>query len=177
MSHRRIYNLDEVDRFILGTVGQPGAREFYILVKKAGQVFSVALEKAQAQALTERFKEMLREVKSVEGAAPRDNDPLEMPIESEFSLGVMALTWQIDSQMIRFEGQAITGDQGDEIIFDELASDETDGAPPILRIRITTSQARSFIDRASSVIKAGRPPCMFCGAPVNPDGHICPRMN
>jgi hypothetical protein len=38
MSLRRIYNLDEVDRFILGTVGQPGEREFYIQVKKAGQV-------------------------------------------------------------------------------------------------------------------------------------------
>ena len=50
MSHRRIYNLDEVDRFILGTVGPPGEREFYIQVKKAGQVFSFALEKAQAQA-------------------------------------------------------------------------------------------------------------------------------
>ena len=73
MSHRRIYNLDEVDRFILGTVGQPGEREFYIQVKKAGQVFSFALEKAQAQALTDRFKEMLREVKNSEGAAPRDN--------------------------------------------------------------------------------------------------------
>jgi uncharacterized repeat protein (TIGR03847 family) len=170
MSLRRIYNLDEVDRFILGTVGQPGEREFYIQVKKAGQVFSFALEKAQAQALTDRFKEMLREVKSSEGAAPRDNEALDMPIDSEFTLGVMALTWQIDSQMIRFEGQAITGGH-------ELASDETEGAPAILRIRITPSQARSFIDRASSVIKAGRPPCMFCGAPINPDGHICPRMN
>ncbi|NCZ72500.1 MAG: DUF3090 family protein, partial [Actinobacteria bacterium] len=127
MSLRRIYNLDEVDRFILGTVGQPGEREFYIQVKKAGQVFSFALEKTQAQALTDRFKEMLREVKSSEGAAPRDNGALDMPIDSEFTLGVMALTWQIDSQMIRFEGQAITGDQGEEVIFDELASDETEG--------------------------------------------------
>jgi uncharacterized repeat protein (TIGR03847 family) len=88
----------------------------------------------------------------------------------------MALTWQMDSQMIRFEGQAITGDQ-EEVIFDELASDESEGAPPILRIRITPSQARSFIERAISIIKAGRQPCMFCGAPINPDGHICPRMN
>jgi hypothetical protein len=51
---RRVYNLDEVDRFVLGTVGQPGEREFFIQVRKAGQVFSFSLEKTQAQALTQR---------------------------------------------------------------------------------------------------------------------------
>jgi len=174
---RRVYDLDEVDRFVLGTVGLPGEREFYIQVRKAGQVLSFALEKGQAQALVDRYKEMLREAKSSHGAAPRDNEPLDTPIESEFTLGVMALTWQTDSQMIRFEGQAIVGDQGEEIIYHELASDELEGAPPILRIRITTTQARSFIERATSVIKAGRVTCMFCGAPINANGHTCPRMN
>ena len=61
---RRIYNLDSVDRFIVGTVGQPGEREFYLQAKKVGQVFTFALEKSQAQALTERFAEILKDVKS-----------------------------------------------------------------------------------------------------------------
>jgi hypothetical protein len=27
------------------------------------------------------------------------------------------------------------------------------------------------------VVAAGRPACLFCGLPVNIDGHACPRMN
>ena len=112
---RRVYNLDTVERFILGTVGQPGERAFYIQVKKAGQNFTFALEKAQAQALTDRFAEILKDARSAQGAAIKDVQPLESPIESEFTLGVMAITWQFDSQLIRFEGQAITGDTSEEI--------------------------------------------------------------
>ena len=43
---RRIYSLDTVDRFVLGTVGQPGEREFYLQASKAGQAFTFALEKS-----------------------------------------------------------------------------------------------------------------------------------
>ena len=173
---RRVYNLDTVERFILGTVGQPGERAFYIQAKKAGQNFTFALEKAQAQALTDRFAEILKDARSAQGAAIKDVQPLESPIDSEFTLGVMAITWQFDSQLIRFEGQAITGDTSEEI-FEEIVGDETDNAPPIVRITLTPSQVRSFINRAISVIKAGRQPCMFCGGPINIDGHICPRAN
>jgi 5-methylcytosine-specific restriction endonuclease McrA len=27
------------------------------------------------------------------------------------------------------------------------------------------------------VVAAGRPTCQFCGQPIDPDGHICPRSN
>ena len=58
---RQIYNLDLVERFVLGTVGLPGERQFFIQAVKAGQAFSFTLEKVQAQALTDRFKEILKE--------------------------------------------------------------------------------------------------------------------
>ena len=173
---RRVYNLESVDRFVLGTVGQPGERAFYLQAKKAGQNFTFALEKAQAQALTERFAEILKDARVSQGAVTKDSGPLETPIDSEFSLGVMAITWQFDSQLIRFEGQAITNDSAEEV-FEEIVGDEVNNAPAIVRITLTPSQVRSFIGRAISVIKAGRQPCMFCGGPMNVDGHICPRMN
>jgi hypothetical protein len=28
-----------------------------------------------------------------------------------------------------------------------------------------------------SIVAAGRPACQWCGNPIDPDGHICPRMN
>jgi uncharacterized repeat protein (TIGR03847 family) len=173
---RRVYNLDTVERFVLGTVGEPGERAFYIQAKKAGQNFTFALEKAQAQALTDRVSEILKDARSAHGSASKDFEPLNSPIESEFTLGVMAITWQFDSQLIRFEGQAITDDNSEEV-FEEIVGDEVGNAPAIVRITLTPSQVRSFIHRANSVIKAGRQPCMFCGGPINIEGHICPRAN
>lgn len=173
---RRVYNLDTVDRFVLGTVGQPGERAFYLQIRKAGQNFTFALEKGQAQALTERFVEILKDARATQGGSVKDSEPLETPIDSEFSLGVMSITWQFDSQLIRFEGQALTGEDS-EVVFDEIVSDDSPDAPAIVRITLTPTQVRSFISRSMSVIKAGRQPCMFCGGPINIDGHICPRAN
>lgn len=171
-----MYNLDTVDRFVLGTVGQPGERAFYLQIRKAGQNFTFALEKGQAQALTERFVEILKDARATQGGSVKDSEPLETPIDSEFSLGVMSITWQFDSQLIRFEGQALTGEDS-EVVFDEIVSDDSPDAPAIVRITLTPTQVRSFISRSMSVIKAGRQPCMFCGGPMNIDGHICPRAN
>ena len=157
---RQIYRLDQVERFVLGTVGAPGERQFFIQVKKAGQHFSFALEKNQAQALSDRFAEILKDakLKSTLNAWHEQLDmaPLDSPID--------------------FEAQAITGDSGEDI-FDEIVSDDTDNAPPVLRLSLTPQQVHSFVKRANSVIKAGRQPCMFCGGPINPDGHFCPRAN
>ena len=49
--------------------------------------------------------------------------------------------------------------------------------PDVLRVRISAAQARAFIQRANQVVAAGRPPCPFCGLPLDPSGHICPRQN
>ena len=173
---RQIFNLEKVDRFTLGTVGQPGERQFFIQARKMGQVFSFALEKGQAQALTERFHEILKESKLSKVQLDRDISPLDTPIDSEFELGVMAISWKYDSDSIVFEAQGVTNLQSDRV-FEEIVGDEVDDAPPILRVSLTPMQVRSFIDRANSVIKAGRQPCMFCGGPMNLDGHFCPRAN
>ena len=47
----------------------------------------------------------------------------------------------------------------------------------MLRVAITGVQARVFAHRAAAVVAQGRPPCPFCGNPLDPEGHICPRAN
>jgi len=54
--------------------------------------------------------------------------------------------------------------------------DEQDG-PPLLRVRIGGTAARAFVTRAQAVVAAGRPPCPFCGGPLDAGGHVCPRAN
>ena len=59
----------------------------------------------------------------------------------------------------------------------QLLVDDDDDGPDTLRVRLTASAARSFVERAFRVIRAGRPPCPLCGNPLDPAGHICPRKN
>ena len=35
----------------------------------------------------------------------------------------------------------------------------------------------AFCEHADGLVAAGRPSCMWCNLPIDPDGHVCPRMN
>src|ERR1700756_3966254 len=96
-----VFYYDPPDRFIAGSVGQPGDRTFYLQATSSGRVTSVALEKFQVSLLAERIDELLDEVLrqtggavSVPAAAPaalRDDEPLDMPLTEEFRVGAIAL--------------------------------------------------------------------------------------
>lgn len=168
------------ERFLVGTVGVPGEREFYLQIKgeSSGKrvLASFALEKAQAAALADRFRQMVREVTPNLTVPSADLAPLETPIESEFTLGVMSLTWTPQDELFLFEGQSMANPLTDEI-YEELIADDVAGAPPIVRARLTGEDLLTFAKRTDLVVSAGRQPCVFCGGPVNPGGHLCPRAN
>jgi uncharacterized repeat protein (TIGR03847 family) len=42
---------------------------------------------------------------------------------------------------------------------------------------ISLGYAESFVKRSNAIIAAGRRPCPFCGGPIDPVGHLCPRAN
>jgi uncharacterized repeat protein (TIGR03847 family) len=180
---RQVFFYDPPERFIAGTVGQPGQREFYLQARGSGQITSVALEKTQVAVLAERLEELLDEVlrqssgqAGIPAMAPvelNDEEPLEQPILEEFRVGTMALAWDPENERVMIEAQAVTEDEDDET---EPLSDEVEG-PDVLRVRITPAQARAFAQRAMDVVSAGRPPCPFCGLALDAEGHICPRQN
>src|SRR3954466_13926471 len=72
---RQVFSFDPPDRFVAGTVGQPGERSFSLQASAGGRVTSVALEKLQAAALAERLGELLGEVRRQLG------DQVEIPPE------------------------------------------------------------------------------------------------
>jgi uncharacterized repeat protein (TIGR03847 family) len=86
----------------------------------------------------------------------------------------MALAWDGSDERVVIEAQAVAEDETD----DETALiDETEEGPPLLRVRITGATARAFVKRSLALVAAGRPPCPFCGNPLDPAGHVCPRAN
>jgi uncharacterized repeat protein (TIGR03847 family) len=56
----RILLFDSPDRFVAGTMGQPGERTFFIQALQGSRLISVSLEKTQVQALADRLIYMLR---------------------------------------------------------------------------------------------------------------------
>jgi len=182
---RIVFEYDPPDRFVAGTVGEPGQRTFYLQATGEGRTTSVALEKQQVAALAERVEALLDEVvrqSSGEAAVPAvtpgdvtDSDPLASPVEEEFRVGTMAIAWDADDEVVVIEAQELTEDEDDAET--PLIDDEADEGPPLLRVRITGAAARAFVSRAQAVVAAGRPPCPFCGGPLDAGGHVCPRAN
>ena len=152
-----------------GTIGEPGERSFFIQARNKGRVISVALEKAQVQAIANRLELIVAEVKksnpliSIE-SFPQDDAPLETPVDEEFQVGAISLAWNELDQLLSFE-------------LYELEDDEHDEEGQVLEINFSLGMAISFAQRSKALVNAGRLPCPFCGIPIDPRGHLCPRAN
>ena len=183
---RTVHDFDPPDRFVAGTVGQPGDRTFFLQASGAGRTVSVALEKVQVSVLAERLEELLESARrtgaDVPAAPPRaleDTAPLDAPVEEEFRVGAMGLAWDGEAETVVVEAMAQPaggGEGEDEPEAVEPLSDATEG-PDALRVHLSAAAARAFVKRAQRVVAAGRPPCPLCALPLDPEGHICPRQN
>ncbi|MBX6391121.1 MAG: DUF3090 family protein [Frankia sp.] len=168
------YVFDPPERFVVGTVGQPGERAFYLQAAAGGRLVTVGLEKSEVTALAEGLTALLGQVSQQPGvivpaAADVEIDlgPLQAPFEEDFHLGQLTVSWDGERVFVEAAGVA-PGHVG--IVEDESALDT-------LRVALTVAQTRAFIERARSVVAAGRPACVLCGRPDGPGGHFCPRLN
>ena len=172
---RQVFVFETPERFVAGTVGEPGERTFYLQARDGARLLSVAMEKGQIAALAERVGTLIEEVRRTAGlpaasVGAEDVAPLDSPVEEEFRVGTLALGWDAEDQLVVLEAQALSETPA------EPMSDEPDG-PDVLRVRLTPEAAQAFADRARRVVAAGRPPCPLCGLPLDASGHICPRQN
>jgi hypothetical protein len=176
---RIVYDFNPVERFVCGTVGEPGERSFFIQARTGARITSVGLEKIQAAALGDRVGAILREIKRGNpligySRLGVDTEPLEQPIFEEFRVGVIGLSFVTETEMVLVELQCATPADSEE---EELVDDDEDEAPDLLRVSLTLAQADAFAKRTAAVVGAGRLPCPFCGIPIDNTGHLCPRAN
>ncbi|WP_354643384.1 DUF3090 domain-containing protein [Kitasatospora camelliae] len=184
---RQVFFYDQPERFVAGTVGQPGSRAFYLQASSRGRVTSVLLEKAQVAALAERVEEVLDEAlrrsagrTSIPAVAPTemvDSAPLDLPLEQEFRVGTMALAWDSTDECLVVEAQALVEDAEQTEEEEEASLFDDENGPDMLRVRLSGAMARVFAKRALDLVAAGRKPCPFCNLPLDPEGHLCPRAN
>ncbi|HEX9609745.1 MAG TPA: DUF3090 family protein [Candidatus Limnocylindria bacterium] len=169
---RRVFIFDSPDRFVPGTVGEPGERSFYLQARKGGALVTVGVEKAQVAVLARRMDDLLDAVEVPPGVAGDDDGDLEEPVVERFRIGALALAWDAASGAVVIEAQTPT-EQGEYV---ELPDDADEG-PDLLRVRLDPDRARAFVRRAEALVAGGRPACPLCGQPLDPQGHFCARGN
>jgi len=149
--------------FTTGTVGPPGERVFYLQVGDADAPVALKMEKQQVAALAEHLAGLLA-----------DLPPLDDVVAAPALVEPVAAAWAVGGI-----GIAVDDDDGRiTIVVQELVPDdvpEEDAATA--RMRVDRDQIAGFVARALELVAAGRPTCRFCGFPMDPAGHLCPRAN
>src|SRR3954447_19343022 len=129
MTHQ-VHSFEPPERFVAGTVGEPGDRTFFLQARGGGRVVSVALEKVQVSLLAEKLEELLTEASRRFGVdlpeaatvTAHDNEPLDTPVDEEFRVGTLGLAFDVDSSTVVIE--AIEAGESDVEV--ELAADDDD---------------------------------------------------
>jgi uncharacterized repeat protein (TIGR03847 family) len=178
-----VHAFDWPDRFVVGTVGVPGERTFFLQVRTGQKLVSVSLEKQQAAALADRIDEVLDTLMAEDGnphSVPSgtpseldDGDPLDEPVDDLFRAGTMSLGWDPSTSQVVIEAYAIAEIEVDEltalaaeVVEIEIEPDE------MLQVKIPVGSARAFAKRARDIVASGRPLCSLCGEPMEGD-HVC----
>jgi uncharacterized repeat protein (TIGR03847 family) len=182
-----VHRYDSPDRFVAGTVGQPGERTFFLQAREGDRITSVACEKQQVSVLAEHLDRVLNEVhkRSIGDVPPassmaRDTEPLDAPITEEFRVGTMTIAWDPTIRRIvieLFSNVDVDEESEDQPPEPAPQADDEINADEVFVVKITASYARDFVARAQALVAAGRPACPFCLQPIDPQGHICPRAN
>lgn len=176
---RSIHVFRTPDRFVAGTVGEPGNRTFYLQAVHENRVISVVLEKQQVAVLADRIGTLLAEVQRRFGtpvppeAEVTDFGPLITPLDAEFRVGTMGLGWDAEAQSVVVELLAVSDTEFDASVI----LDDAEEGPDAVRVFLSPQSAREFAARSQRVISAGRPPCPLCDEPLDPAGHLCVRTN
>jgi uncharacterized repeat protein (TIGR03847 family) len=173
-----VHGFDWPDRIVIGAIGEPGARSFYLQARDGRRVTSVALEKEQSAALAEKIDEILDGLMEDDGnpfSIPAetpvelvDNEPLDQPVEPQFRTAAISLGWDPSTVQLVIEAYPLVErDPSDdpEAVFQE--------PPELLVVRIPVGTARAFAKRTLEIVGAGRPLCPLCGSPMDPEGHTC----
>lgn len=176
-----VHGFDWPDRFVVGAVGEPGQRTFYLQARAGRDLVSIALEKEQSAALAERLEEVLDSLMAEEGnpfSVPAltpdglvDDDPLEEPVLEQFRAGTMSLGWDPSTAQIVIEAFPLPVVDAEAMESEGIEADELEPSE-VFVVRIPVGAARAFAMRTRDVVGAGRPVCSLCNVPMDP-GHVC----
>ncbi len=157
-----IFDFEGADQLTVGAIGEPGERVFLVQVRRSSALLTLKVEKQQVAALVEYFAQVVRQHPEPVEAGPESD--LDAAYAPDFVVESLAVTY--DEELGRIV-----------IVAEEEGSDEDEEDGSSARISVTREQAAAFAIQGKRAVEAGRPPCPFCGHPLDARGHVCPRMN
>ena len=137
------YELNDVDRVTVGTVGEPGRRVFLLQARQGGEQVTLKVEKGQVRALAEYLGELLEGLPRVGHLPAEDTLELEEPTDAEWVVGTLGITYveELDRLLLVAEEAVAEGDDtGEEA-----------------RLFLTREQAGALAIRGTRLVEAGRP--------------------
>jgi len=172
------FHFEHLDALVPGTIGEPGARVFYLQARQGDQVVSFRLEKEQVGMLGQYLGQLASAMGTTE--PDRDIAGLIEPVLPEWVVGSLAVGVDEEAHLIFVTAEELVPDEEfdedfDDDDVDELLDSEPEGAEAVFTLRL--GQAAAFAEAAQDLVSSGRPPCRLCGRPIGPEGHSCPRWN
>ncbi len=152
---------DRVDVFTVGAVGEPGQRIFYVQMQSLGEVVSLRLEKQQVAAIADYLDGMLDDAPHTDEPVADLTDSFTAPSEDLFTVQSIGAAFEAEGN--RFV-----------LYFEELTEGDD---PAAVLVGLQRHQIEGFIPHARALVEAGRPPCPFCGRPLQGPGSFCPCSN
>ena len=166
-------DLGPVDRITADAVGEPGSRTFYLQARTAAEVVTLIVEKQQVELLAASVLDLLASIGLETGTGPDEAEmDLVQPFEPRWRAGRLSIGYEEDTDTFLLEIEEFQPELEEDDPRALLQSE-----PEVLRLRATRDQMFALSRHASAVAERGRPTCQFCGNPLDPEGHVCPRQN
>lgn len=162
------FDLEHPEHFTTGAIGPQGQRVFYLQAREGALVVSLKLEKQQVGALADYLERMLEDLPSGGVDDAVEAPDLVDPGTEDWVIGGLGVAY--DERLDRIV-----------LIAEELVQaeeeDDLDIAPAVARFHLSRDQVMAFIPHARDIVAAGRPPCPYCGRPLDVTTGFCPCVN
>jgi uncharacterized repeat protein (TIGR03847 family) len=164
--------VDPVLHITTDAIGKPGQRVFYIQAWQDERTVTVITEKFQIQSLSVGLEQFLADIANQNPDLPEasgnyDEEKMRIspPVEPLFRVGEIGLGYDQTRDLVVLSVR--------ELLTEESEPDSA----AVIRFWCTRDQVRMMARWGAEVIQRGRPICPQCGAPMEPEGHFCPKKN
>jgi len=161
------YHFERLEFLTVGTLGPRGQRAFYLQCRGEGQFVSFKIEKQQVAALADYLGRMLADLPESSSDEVRDSTDLSLrePVVAAWTIGSMGVAYAEEADRLI-------------VIAEELTDPDDELEPATARFTLERGQVAGLVDRAQLIVSAGRPPCQYCGRPLeSANGDWCPCHN
>ncbi len=169
MTDQPSFDLEDIDHFCTGTVGPKGGRVFFLQARAGRRLVTLKVEKQQVRALADYLERLLEDLPELRDPVPVAPE-LIVPFAPQWVIGGLGVIYNERADRVVLVAEEM-------VVTDEEDPRGDDPAPAEARFHLTRAQVRAWIDQARDVVAAGRPPCPYCGRPLDPASGFCPCVN